>query len=256
MNLLRSEWTKLYSLRSTTYTLLVTVLLAVGLGALISRGAAMRYPDLTADQRAAFDPTAVSLQSFLLAQLAVAVLGVLVVTSEHATGVIRTSLAAVPRRGRLLAAKSAVFVMLALVVGTAAGFGSFLAGQAVLAAYGAPHVGLGAPHAPRAVLGYGLYLAAVGLLGVAVGTLVRATAGAVFAMVTVVLLVPVFAPVLPETLARWVTRYWPPTAGGQVLTTRPPDSAHLAAWSGYGVLCVEVAAVLAVAYATLRTRDV
>ena len=122
-----AEWTKFRSLRSVLVTVGLTVVLAVVFGALISSGQARVYPDLTAAERAVFDPTYVSLIGcFTFAQLAIGALGVLSVTSEYATGTIRPTLAAVPRRGLLLAAKAVVLGVAAFVVATVAAFAAYL----------------------------------------------------------------------------------------------------------------------------------
>jgi ABC-2 type transport system permease protein len=206
-DLLRSEWTKLRSLRSTAYTLLALLGIGIGMSALVAAGTAGRYADLTPEELATFDPTMQSLQSFFLVQLVISVLGVMVVTSEHATGMIRTTLTATPRRGRLLAAKTLVFAGVALVVGQVQVFGAYLLGQAMLAAGGVPHTTLADPGVLRAVVGGGLYILVIGLLAVAIGTLVRATAGAVTVMVGVTLLVPALSSLLPEW-ARPVLLFW------------------------------------------------
>jgi hypothetical protein len=253
--LLLSEWTKLRSLRSTIYTLLAVVVLAVGLGALIGNGSGMNYHELTPAERADYDPTANSLQSFILVQLAVAVLGVLMITSEFATGMIRTSVVAVPSRIRLLAAKGVVVGAVALAVGQVAAFGSFLVGQALIANTGAPYATLATPAVLRAVVGLGLYLTLVCLLGLAVGALIRATAGAIVVMVAVVLIVPIFTPILPEVVAKLVGTYWPTVAGSRIVTVVPnPDV--LSPWVGLALLAGFVAVVLVVAFAVFRRRDV
>jgi ABC-2 type transport system permease protein len=250
----RAEWAKLRTVRSTVYTTLATVLLGVGFGALLSLAGARRYTGMTAAERASFDPAATSLSGHVIAQLALGVLGVLVITSEYATGMIHTSLAVVPGRGRLLVAKALVFTAVALVVGELAGLGAFFAGQSVLAGQGVPHTALGHPHVLRAVTGTGPYLAVVGLLGVAVGALVRATAGALAIMVSVTILVPAFVPALPDSWARAVERFWPTMAGRQIMTVRH-DANVLGPWTGFGLLCATVAAAFAVAIVVFRTRD-
>jgi ABC-2 type transport system permease protein len=246
----RSEWTKLRTLRSTAFTLLTAAVLAIGLSVLFANGMVRRAEEDATE----FDPTGASLQSFILVQLAISVLGVLVVTSEYATGMIRTSLTAVPRRHRVLAAKALVFSAVALVVGQVVAFASFLVGQAVLAGLTAAHVTLGDPSVLRAVVGCGLYLAMVGLLGVAVGVLVRATAGAVLVMVALTLLVPLLTPALPSSAAKAVGTYGPFGAGTRVMAVTD-DPALLGPWAGFGVLCLWVAATLAAAFAVFRRRD-
>jgi ABC-2 type transport system permease protein len=253
--LLLSEWTKLRSLRSTTYTLLAVVVLAVGLGALIGNGSGANYHDQTPAERADYDPTANSLQSFILVQLAVAVLGVLMITSEFATGMIRTSVVAVPDRVRLLAAKGVVVGAVALAVGQVAAFGSFLVGQALIANAGAPAASLATPSVLRAVVGLGLYLTLVCLLGLAVGALIRATAGAIVVMVAVVLLVPIFTPILPEAVAKVVGTFWPTMAGARIVTVVPnPDV--LSPWVGFSLMVGFVAVILVIAAVVFRRRDV
>jgi ABC-2 type transport system permease protein len=248
---LRSEWTKLWTLRSTAFTLLTAGVLAVGLSVMFASGATRRY----AQDPDEFDPTGTSLQSYILIQLAISVLGVLVVTSEYTTGMIRTSVTAVPRRDRILAAKALVFSAVALVVGQVVAFASFLIGQAVLTGLGTPHVTLSDLSVLRAVIGCGLYLAMVGLLGVAVGVLVRATAGAVMLMVAITLLVPVLTPALPQGIAKIVGKFGPFGAGTRIMDVTA-DPNLLGPWTGFGVLCLWVSAALAAAVAVFRRRDV
>lgn len=251
MNLLRSEWTKFRSLRSTWLTAAATVLLGVGIGALASSGQARGYPDL---DPGTWDPTEASLTSTIVAQLAIGVLGVLVITAEYATGLIQPSVVAVPRRGRLLAAKAGVFAVVAVVLGQLIGFTSFLVGQAVIAGAGVPHATLDQPGVLRAVVGSGLYLAAIGLLGLGLGTVFRSTAGAIGALVSLTLLVRLIVPALPVSWASWMERYWPTTAGEKIIAVLPPPEA-LGPWPGFAVLAGFVAVVCAAGYAVLRTRD-
>lgn len=253
---LRSEWTKFRTLRSTAYTMLTVMVIGVGLGALISHGTGRRYATMSPADQAAFDPTYNSLQAcWILAQLAVGVLGVLVITSEYATGMMRTSATAVPRRTRLLAAKALVAGVAALAVGEVTGFGAFLAGQSLIARTGAPHAALGDPHVLRAVAGTGLYLAVIALYGVALGPIVRSTAGAITALVATTLIVPLLVQALPDPLNRWTGRFWPSMAGTRIMTTH--HAAHvLGPWGGFALMCAAVAALLAVAFAVFRLRDV
>jgi ABC-2 type transport system permease protein len=254
VNILRSEWTKFSSLRATWFTAAVTVVLGVSIGALASSGLAGNYPELPPADRAVWDPTAGSLTSIIVAQLAIGVLGVLVVTAEYATGSIQASLLAVPRRGRLLAAKAAVFASVAVLLGQLIVFTSFLVGQSVFAGAGVPHATLGQPDVLRAVAGGGLYLAALGLLGVGLGAVLRSTAGAIGTLVAVTLLIRAVAQALPAEWAAWMSKYWPTAAGEQVFTVVPAGDA-LAPWPGFAVLCGFVALVCAAGYAVLRTRD-
>ena len=247
MNLLRSEWTKFRSLRSTWLTAAVTVVLGVGIGALSASAQALEAGD-------GWDPTAASLTSIIVAQLAIGVLGVLVMSAEYATGTIQPSVVAAPRRGRLLAAKAAVLAASAVVLGQVIGFGSFVAGQAVIAGAGAPHATLDQPGVLRAVVGSGLYLAALGLLGLGLGAVLRSTAGAVGTLVTVTLVVRLLAQTLPESWRERMNRYWP-TAAGESIATVVPVPGTLGPWQGFAVLCGFVAAVCVAGYTVFRTRD-
>lgn len=254
MNILRSEWTKFASLRSTWLTASVTVLLGVGVGILAASGQSRAYRDLPSADRAVWDPTASSLTSITVAQLAIGVLGVLVITAEYATGSIQPSLLAVPRRARLFAAKAVVFATAAVLLGQLIGFASYLAGQAVFAGGGVPHTTLGQTDVLRAVIGGGLFLAALGLLGLGLGTMLRSTAGAIGTLVSLTLLVPLLSQALPKQWADWMHRFWPTTAGEQIVTVVPTDGT-LAPWPGFAVLCGLVALVGAAGYVALRTRD-
>ena len=248
MNLLRSEWTKFRSLRSTWLTVAITIALGVGIGALSASAQAGAGVDET------WDPTAASLTSITVAQLAIGVLGVLVMTAEYATGTIQPSVVAVPHRGRLLAAKAAVLSVAAVLLGQLIAFGSFLLGQAMIAGAGVPHATLDQPGVLRAVVGGGLYLAAVGLLGLGLGAVLRSTAGAIGTLVTVTLVVRLVAQSLPETWREWMNRYWP-TAAGEKIVAVLPEPGTIGPWSGFAILAGFVAVVCAAGYTVFRTRD-
>ncbi|MFC4852432.1 ABC transporter permease subunit [Actinophytocola glycyrrhizae] len=248
MNLVRSEWTKFRSLRSTWLTAAVTMVLGVGVGTLAS--SAQSRAGVGAD----WDPTAVSLTSIIVAQLAIGVLGVLVMTAEYATGTIQPSVIAAPRRGRLLSAKAGVLSGAAVLLGQLIGFASFFAGQAMIAAAGAPHATLAQPGVLRAVIGSGLYLAAIGLLGLGLGAVLRSTAGAIGTLVSVTLVIRLVAQMLPESWRDWMARYWPTAAGEQIVAVVPVPGT-LGPWEGFAILCGFVAVVCAAGYTVFRTRD-
>ncbi len=253
MAVMRSEWTKLRSVRSTYWTLAVAVGLAVGLVALVCANYASGYPDMSARDRAGFDPVSFTLNGLLIAQLAIGTLGVLVMTSEYRTGLIRTTFTATPQRRLVLTAKAAVFGAAALVVGEVLSFSAFLVGQAILNTRD-----LGAsltdPGVPRAVIGGGLYLAAVGLLGLSLGTLVRHTTGAVAAFFGLLFGTTLVANLMPASWRSHTLKYLPADAGGQILAHHP-DHAGLGPWTGYGVLLLYVAAIFAVGYVLVARRD-
>jgi ABC-2 type transport system permease protein len=252
-DVLRSEWTKFRSVQSTFWALTVTVVLGIALGAVISAVAAHGYARFSAAQKLSWDPTGVSGAGMAIAQLAIAVLGVLCISSEYSSGMIATSLIAVPRRGRVLAAKSLVFAAVTFVVGEVTNFVAFFVGQALITGH-APHAVLGDPGVARAVAGAGLYLAALAVLSVAVGTLLRHPAAAIAAMMAIVLVLPLIAQALPDAWRNPVTEFWPTQAGSQI--TSVYHSAHtLQPWPGIGVMGLFVAVVYAIAWTLLDHRD-
>jgi ABC-2 type transport system permease protein len=240
----RSEWIKLRTVRSTWWTLLVTAAGMVAFGTLLTAAYVRHYSGVAPAARAAFDPAAYSLSGFFLAQLAIGVLGVLVMTSEYATGSIRSTLAAAPQRGTVLAAKAAVFGAVAAVTGIASSFAAFFAGQAILSGKGI-QAHIGDPGALRSVIGTGLYLAVLGLLALGLGTLIRRTAGAVAAVVGVVLILPVLVQGLPSAWQNAIIRYLPSTAGQAIIgrTKFTPPGRLLPAWTGYAAVALIAAAI-------------
>lgn len=254
---IRSEWIKLRSLRSTLFSLLAAVVCTVGLGILIS---ALRANDLKHrfipgpnGKLGGLDPTAISLRGVYLAQLAVGVLGVLVITGEYSTGMIRATLSAVPKRLPVLWAKALAFAVVVFVVMGLASLLAFEGGQAFLSGAGI-HVGLGSPGAARAVLGGALYLTVVGLLGVGVGFLIRNTAGAIATLFGLLLVLPAIAAAFPPSLYNDVFRFLPMIAGTQVMTT-VGDSTLLTAWEGIGVFALYAIAAIAAGAVMLRRHD-
>ena len=252
-DVLRSEWTKLRSVRSTFWALTATLVLGIGLGAVISAAAAHGYAQSSVSGKLGWDPTAVSLDGIGIATLAIAVLGVLCISSEYSSGMIRTSLIAVPKRGRVLAAKSLVFAGVTFVVGEVTSFAAFFVGQALISGH-APHAALGDPGVARAVVGAGLALTALAVLSVAAGTLLRHPAAAIACMVGVLFVLPGIAQALPDSWRNPVTEFWPTQAGGQLASVH--HSAHtLQPWPGFGVMCLFVAIVYAIAWTLLDRRD-
>jgi ABC-2 type transport system permease protein len=176
-----AEWIKLRSLRSTYLTMVCAIGLGVGLGILDTTSVAHHWATMSAQDRAAFDPVGDCFTGLVLAQLAFGVLGVLAVSTEYATGMIRTTLAAVAHRGSVFTAKALVVGAVTLLLGEAVAFATFLLGQAMLASSHL-NVSLSDPQVLRAVASAGLYLCVVALVGYGVGALLRHTAGAVSVM--------------------------------------------------------------------------
>jgi ABC-2 type transport system permease protein len=264
LGVIRSEWIKLRSLRSTWYSLLATVVMVVGLGVLFSALRAHRFNQDQAQfrgpgpgggiERLILDPTLVSLRGVFLAQLAIGVLGVLVITGEYSTGMIRSSIAAVPHRHPVLIAKAIVFGVTALILTEVAAFAAFLLGQLALRS---THLqaSLSTPNALRAVIGAGLYLTLIGLLAVGLGFIIRNTAGAIAAVFGIVLVLPLLANALPTPYSTDVSKYLPLNAGTQILMTGNYDSSMLSPWAGIAVTALYALVALVVGTIVLKRRD-
>ena len=233
------------------WSLATAVALVVGFGALYSTLRVTRPPDPAA--AASFDPTAVSLVGVQLAELAVGVLGVLLVTGEYSSGTIRTTLAAVPARLPVLWGKAVAFALTTLILCAPAAVVAFLVGQSILAREQLD-TSLGQPGTARAVLGSALYLTAVGLLGLGLGALLRSTAGAVAGLFGVLFAPQLLTGLLPGAWSDHIYPYLPVPAGVAV-TAVQPDPASLGPWSGFALFCLYVGIVLAAAAWRLGRRD-
>ena len=248
--LLRSEWTKLRTVRSTVWSLAVVVVISVGVGVLATAETRAHW---SPSQAVGFDATRLSLIGVFFAQLVVGVLGILVVSSEYGTGTIRATLAATPRRPHDLVAKAAVFGAVALVVAEVVAFVSYLVGQALLTAP-ATHTSLSDPGALRAVIGSGLYLCVLGLFALGLATVIRHTAGAIGAFVGILLVLPLVVSALPSSLSHALERYLPERIG-QNLISAHLHPASFTPWAGFVVLCGYAAAMLVLGGVLLARRD-
>ena len=255
---LRSEWTKLRSVRSTTWSLLATVVATIGVGVAATATEANRWTHLPLPDRLTFDPTNLSLTGLLLGQLAIGVLGVLVMSGEYGTGTIRATLAAVPHRGLVLAAKAAVFGAVALVVGEVASFGAFGVGQAILAGGPSPHASLGDPAVLRAVVSGGLFIGLLGLLALGLATIIRHTAGAITTFVGLLLVVPLVLQAFPASIRDVVARYLPANLGNAMTSVHPQTlgmTPLFSPWASFGILCGYAVAALAIGGWLMVRRD-
>ena len=251
---LLSEFTKFRSLRSTMYTLLTAVALMIGIGALFSAVTASQYHAYNAADRASFNPVTTSLSGVIFAVVAFGVLGVLVASGEYSTGMIRSSLTAVPRRLPVLWAKLGVFAGVAFAVMLATSFVSFFVGQALLSSH---HLGvsISAPNALRDVIGAALYVTVAGIIGMTLGALMRNTAAGISTMVAVFFVLPPVAGLLPSSWSSHFVQYLPSNAGG-VLYGGASGLAHpLAPWTGFGLLCAYAAVLIGFAAWRLRRAD-
>lgn len=251
---LLSEWTKFRSLRSTVWTLLTAVVLSIGIGALFSAVSASQYHTFSAGDRASFNPISTSLNGMLFAQLAIGVLGVLLISGEYSTGMIRSSLTAVPRRLPVLWAKLGVFAGVVFSVILVTSFVSFFLGQALLNSH---HLGvsISAPNALRDVIGAALYATVAGMIGMALGGLLRNTAAGISTFVAVFFVIPPLTDLLPSSWTSHFVQYLPSNAG-EVVFGGGRDLAHpLAPWTGFGLLCAYAAVMIGLAAWRLRRAD-
>ena len=247
-----SEWLKLRSTRSTWWTLLVFAAGMIGIAILVLSH--QHWASMSAADRASFDPTNDSFAGLALGQLAVGVLGVLAITSEFSSGLIRATFAAAPRRPLVLAAKTAVVGAVALVAGEILAFAAFAAGEAVLSAP-APHAALAQPGVLRAVLMAGAYPALIGLIGLGLGAVIRHTAGAICALVGVLFVLPLILVPLGTSIQNSVGQFMPMIIAENSLTAVKSVPHSLSPGLGFAVLCLYAVAALAIGGWALARRD-
>ncbi len=246
---LRSETIKLTSVRSTWWTLAALVVLGAGLTTALCWGNAEWLASSEADEA----PGSFITIGMALSQVCALILGVLAVTGEYGSGMIRTTLAATPSRGTVLLAKSLLVASVLMVAGTVTALLGYAGGNWFLSREG---VGLALEgDVARSMVGSGLFLAGLGILGVSVGFLVRHTAAAISIVLAEIFVVESLVVLIPGDLGTWVTRLTPGNAGLQVASpvTFIPDM--LGPWTSFGIFSLEVAALLLIAWAMLRRRD-
>ena len=245
-----SEWTKFRSLRSSVYTLLTAVVAMVGIGALVAAVTANQPGGLEPGQSAVFT----SLTGTFIAQLAIGVLGVLLITGEYSTGMIRSSLTVVPRRLPMLWGKLAVFAAVVFLTMLIASFAAFFAGQALLSGQ---HLdaSLSDPGAVRAVVGAALYETVAGMTALALGALLRNTAAAITTFVAVFFVIPPLTLLLPASLTDHFVAYLPSNLGGGLLGSTSGLPNALGPWTGFAVLCGYAVVLIGLAAWRLRRVD-
>lgn len=253
---LRSEFTKIRSVRSTYWTLLVLLAVSIGIGAAITAGTAANWSHMTAADRATFDATQVSIAGlFYLGQLVIVVLGALVLTAEYSTGMIRTSLTAMPRRVTVYAAKALVFAVVAVVVTLVAAFVAFFLGQSLLASTH-DSATLSQPEVLRAVIGGALYVTLCGLFTFAVGAILRHTAATITTVIGLLFVVPILVHLLPSSWSADVERWLPDAAGRAISVTVGPQNPHLfTPWAQFAVFAAYTAVLLVIGAVVFRNRD-
>lgn len=254
LDLLRSEWTKIRTVRSTMWTIGVTVVLGIGIGALVSALTRSHWSSMNLGQRLSFDPSATSLIGILFAQFAVGILGVLVISAEYSTGTIRATFSAAPNRSRVFAAKIVVFGLLSLIVAEFTSFVAFFLGQFLLSSP-ATHATLSSPGAFRAVFGGGLFVCALGLVAMGLGTIIRHTAGAISAFVGILLVLPILTAALPSQLSQDVRKFMPDRIGVDMLTTKSQDFGAFSPWVGLLIVAIYAVVLLFIGASMLERRD-
>ncbi|AZQ37456.1 ABC transporter permease [Streptomyces cyaneochromogenes] len=249
---IRSEWTKIRSVASTVWTLSLAVVVTIALGMLISALSKNEFDNMDRRDQLSFDPTFISFAGMSLGQLAMIVFGVLVVSNEYSTGMIRSSLAAVPQRGTFLFSKIAVATGLSLVVGLATSFVAFFLGQAMLGEHRAQ---IGDPGVLRAVIGGGLYMTLIAMFSMGVAAMLRSP------MLSLGILMPFFflvSNILGNVSAtEKIGRYLPDQAGSRIMQVVTPidDDKPYGPWGGLGIMVLWVIAAIVGGYVTLRKRD-
>ena len=246
----RAEWIKLWSVRSTGWSVAAMVALGAGLTTLVC---ALVAPDLAAGMTG--EPVGAFITwGLLFAQVTAVVLGALTVTGEYGTGMIRATLAANPRRGTVLLAKALVLAGTLFVAGVVTAVLGWLGGNAFLSAEGIG-ISLGDDGMLRSLLGSGLYMAGLGLLAMAAGLLLRSTAAVVSVVLALVFVVGNLVMLLPGALGEWLTKLMPGNAGSRIATPETFNPVLLEPWAGFAVFAAEIAVVLAVGAVVFLRRD-
>jgi ABC-2 type transport system permease protein len=249
---LATEWIKLRSLRSMLLTPLLGALASVGVADWAVHNNATGWSHLDAAQRAQFDPLYINFNFVVLSVLVFGVLGALIATNEYGSGLIRTTLAATPQRGLVLAAKAVLAGLVSFALAVVIVFTAFLTGQAMFSGAHAPHVSLGDHDVLAHLLGTIYFLTAAGLIGLFIGVLVRRAAAAITGVFGLLLVLPILADkITPDAVTRHTVQYLPLDLGDEMLHHHAGLSpgvavAALAAW----ILVLAAAAAF-----SLRGRD-
>jgi ABC-2 type transport system permease protein len=250
----RSEWTKLYTLRSTRYSLLVATVLTIGFPLLFSAVTSSHWGHMNAHERADRHPLDIALAGVNVSQLAIGVLGVLIITGEYSTGMIRSTFSAVPRRLPVLWAKIGVYAVVAFVLMLPAVLIAFWASQAILSRHHILQISFSQAGVARAVIGGALYLVMIGVFALALGAIVRNTAGGIATFAAILFVIPPLMNVLPTSWNNAASPYLPSNAGRAVFSLHH-GSDSLAPWPGFGLFAAYTAVAIAIAAVLLVRRD-
>jgi ABC-2 type transport system permease protein len=249
---MRMEWLKLRSVRSTWLIVAVSAVATVAFAVLL--GIHTHWSGMSASDRASFDPVNNSFAGLGLSQLLFGALGVLVISTEFSSGLIRATFAAVPARPAVLAAKAAMLGGLALVTGEIIAFAAYAAGELTLRSP-APHATLGQPGVLRAVLMAGAYPALIALIGLGLGALIRHTAGAICAVVGIVFVLPLLILPMGTSIQNSVEKFLPEQMAENSLTAVKPVAHSLAPGVAFGLLCLYAVVALAAGALAVARRD-
>ncbi|MCU1504064.1 MAG: putative transporter transrane protein [Ilumatobacteraceae bacterium] len=250
---IRSEWLKMRTLRSSWLTMALAIVSIPGIGIAIAWSTAHDWQRMRVREQAHFNPLADPMSGFNLAQLAVGVLGVLLIAGEYSGGMIRATLGAVPARLPVLWAKLTVFTTLTLATMLPVAVLTFFVSQRLLSAQ---HIQTtwDTPSVARSVIGVGLYLTVVAALSIGLGAIIRNVAGAIGVFVGVILVLPVIASALPQTWGDRINK-WLPSNAGQALMSFGSDNTSLSPWRGFIVFCLYAVVAVVGAATLLRRRD-
>lgn len=256
-DLLRSEWTKFKTLRSTWWSLGVMLVLSFGMSILLTSIFNAHYATLGPDDKASFQNDTVGLflqPSSQLAQLALTVLGVLLITAEFSTGMIKATVLAAPRRTPVLAAKAVVLAGAVLVLSEVIAWICFFVGSAIV--HKNVTVTLSTPGSLRAILGFGAVMAMTSLIALAIGTLLRHSAGALSVALGLNLVVPGLLALVPGSLGRHLTYSLPQRAGQLVMDRTESAGTPYSQWTGLGIVALWTLVLLILAFWSIKKRDV
>ena len=248
-----SEWTKLRSVRSTRWSLLIATVLTIGFPILASTVIATHWGSRSLEERATFNPLDPALIGSQIAQLAIGILGVLVITAEYSTGMIRATFTAVPKRLPVLWAKTIVFALVTFVLMLPSVLIAFFASQSILSPHHASY-SWSHPGVARAVIGAALYLMVIAVMTLGIGTILRNTAGGIATFAAIFFVIPPLMNVLPTSWNDAISPYLPSNAGRAILSITH-DAHSLAPWTGFALFCGYAALALAVAAVLLVRRD-
>jgi hypothetical protein len=249
-----SEWTKLRSLRSTRWSLLVAVLFTIGLPCLFGAVTSSHWGSMSPHEQADRNPLDIALAGVFLSQLAIGVLGVLVITGEYSTGMIRASMTAVPKRLPVLWAKTAVYATVSFLLMLPSVLIAFFASQAIISHHKPLAISFSAHGVARSVIGGALYLMVIGVFTLGIGAITRSTAGGISAFAGIMFVIPPLMNVLPTSWNNAISPYLPSNAGGAVFSLTH-GSDRLAPWPGFALFCGYAILTIAIAAVLLLRRD-